>query len=165
MQHLCSVKIIIKFIKRLLFQTIVLLFLSMLKQEKIFPSKKGFVIYIPLIVLLAVEVPYLWNGKYFGAALCFCILATLYLPALLNTYYAVDDAGTLRVKCGFYFNTKIDIASIRKIENTRTLLGSPALSLDRIEIFYNQFDTIVISPEDKPGFIAALQNINPAITY
>jgi len=36
-------------------------------------------------------------------------------------------------------------------------------SLDRLEIFYNRFDSVVISPEDKAGFIAELTKLNPEI--
>lgn len=45
------------------------------------------------------------------------------------------------------------------------MLSSPALSLDRLEVFYNKFDSVIISPQNKEDFIVALQNINPAIEY
>jgi len=67
------------------------------------------------------------------------------------------------VKCGFVINIRIDIATITKIEPTNTMLSSPALSFDRIEVFYNKYDSVIISPGDKAGFIAKLQQINPAI--
>ncbi|MFC3199468.1 PH domain-containing protein [Parapedobacter deserti] len=50
-----------------------------------------------------------------------------------------------------------------QIEETRTLISAPAPSLDRLEIFYNKFDSIVISPKDKQGFIADLLKLNPEI--
>ena len=46
-------------------------------------------------------------------------------------------------------NTNIDIKSIRKIIETYNPLSSPAASIDRLEIFYNKFDSILISPKDK----------------
>lgn len=53
--------------------------------------------------------------------------------------------------------------SIRKIEETRNPISAPAPSLNRLEIFYNRFDSIVISPKDKPEFIANLIKLNPEI--
>jgi len=46
---------------------------------------------------------------------------------------------------------------------TNSILSAPALSFDRIEIFYNRFDSIVISPGDNAAFIADLKEINSAI--
>ncbi|AMR32195.1 hypothetical protein A0256_12570 [Mucilaginibacter sp. PAMC 26640] len=140
-------------------------FYNMLNQQQIFPSKKGILIYIPLIILLAVAGPYLWKGSYVGAMICLGMMLVLYFPILFNTYYTVNDNGLLQVKCGLFIDTKIEIANIKKIVDTRTVISSPALSLDRLEIFYNKFDTIIVSPKHKADFIAALKKINPAISY
>ncbi len=79
-----------------------------------------------------------------------------------TTYYAITDT-TLRVKCGFLYNRKIDILSIKKISETNDLTSSPALSLDRLEITYNKFDSILISPKEKSDFIHDLISINNQI--
>lgn len=137
----------------------------MLNQKQIFPSKKGFVIYIPLIILFVIEVLYLRSGSYTGAICCFVIMASVYCPVFFSTHYTINANGILRVKCSWLINYEVTVANIRKIENTRTLLSAPALSLDRIEIFYNKFDTIIVSPKHKADFITALKKINPAISY
>lgn len=59
--------------------------------------------------------------------------------------------------------TKIDINSIKKIEKSNSFLSAPALSLDRIEISYNKYDSILISPKDKQGFVDELLKVNPSI--
>jgi hypothetical protein len=41
----------------------------MLNHEQKFPSKRGFVIYIPLIILIIVEAGYFASGRYIGAVL------------------------------------------------------------------------------------------------
>ena len=41
--------------------------------------------------------------------------------------------------------------------------SAPANSFDRIEIIYNKFDSIIISPENKQQFIESLLVINPDI--
>lgn len=58
---------------------------------------------------------------------------------------------------------KIDIQSIRKICKTSNPISSPALSLDRIEIIYNKYDSLLISPKDKQSFVEDLLKINPNI--
>lgn len=132
---------------------------------KLYPSKKGFVIYIPLMILLGVEVIYIASGMYVGAVICLVIMLAVFFPIFFNTYYTITDEGVLRVKCGLLFNLKVPVLAIRKLENTRTVLSSPALSLDRIEIFYNKFDSVIVSPENKTDFVAQLQAINPGIEY
>lgn len=67
------------------------------------------------------------------------------------------------IRSGLITNQKIDINDIRKIVQTTNPMSSPALSLDRIEIFYHKFDSIIISPKDKILFIEDLKRINPAI--
>jgi hypothetical protein len=42
-------------------------------------------------------------------------------------------------------------------------LSAPATSFDRLEILYNSFDTVIISPKDKSGFITHMKTINPSI--
>ncbi|RWY53646.1 PH domain-containing protein [Mucilaginibacter gilvus] len=137
----------------------------MLNHEQKFPSKKGFVIYIPLIILFIVEVGYIAGGMYIGAVLVFAVMSAMFFPVFFNTYYAISTDGILRVKCGMFFNTKVAISSITRVENTRTVLSAPALSTNRIEIFYNKFDSVIISPEAKAVFVAELQKINPGIRY
>ncbi|MBD1366460.1 PH domain-containing protein [Mucilaginibacter sp. ZT4R22] len=137
----------------------------MLNHERKFPSKRGFVIYIPLIILIIVEAGYIAGGRYIGAVLVLVVVSAMFLPVFFNTYYAISNTGTLRVKCGMFFNTKLPIGSIIKVENTRTVLSAPALSTDRIEIFYNKFDSVVISPKNIAEFVAELQKINPDIRY
>jgi hypothetical protein len=130
----------------------------------IYKSKKGFIIYIPLIMLLAIEIVYIATGQYIPGLLCLAIIGVVFFPIFFNTYYAIAN-DTLKIKCGFFLNTSIGIETIIKIKKTRTIMSSPALSLDRIEIFYNKFDSVIISPKNKADFVAELKSINPAIEY
>jgi hypothetical protein len=57
----------------------------------------------------------------------------------------------------------LDIQSIKKIEKTRSMLSSPAASLDRLEITYNKWDFVFIAPKDKAAFVAQLKQLNPEI--
>lgn len=137
----------------------------MIASDVIYPSKKGIVVYIPIVILAAVVGASIIMGDYWGSIFCAAIVLVVVGPMILNTNYTIRGDGSLKVRCGFFVNILIDINLIRKIEATKSVLSSPALSLDRLEVFYNKFDSVIISPQNKEEFIAQLQNINPAIEY
>lgn len=112
------------------------------------------VIIIPLIVTIVLK-------AWLGVVILACVLAFVgHLFAM--TDYTITG-NTLKVRSGIIINITIDIATISKIEPTNSILSSPALSFDRLEIFYNKYDSVIISPKDKAGFIAKLKEINPEI--
>lgn len=59
----------------------------------------------------------------------------------------------------------INIQSVRKITKaTSIILNSVfATSYDRLEIFYNKYDSVMVSPKNKEAFIKDLLEINPNI--
>ncbi|XOQ14255.1 MAG: PH domain-containing protein [Shouchella clausii] len=57
----------------------------------------------------------------------------------------------------------IDIHDIRTIRSKIDPFIDPALSMDKIEINYGQFETISISPKRKDEFISKLLEKNPNI--
>ncbi len=79
---------------------------------------------------------------------------------LARTYVLTDTM--LLVKSG-PFTSRIPVASIYKLRATHTIVASPALSLDRIEVLARQGPYTVISPADKRGFIAAVRQRVPAL--
>jgi len=92
--------------------------------------------------------------------LLLCLLFIIHLFTSIS-YTIIEDE--LKVKAGFLVNTKIPISFIHKIKETNNLISSPAASLDRLEIFYGKYDSIIISPMDKNEFIQDLLKINPNI--
>ncbi|WP_171258493.1 PH domain-containing protein, partial [Acinetobacter pittii] len=59
------------------------------------------------------------------------------------------------------FRWKININDITRIEPTHNPLSSPALSLDRLKIYYRKdgrVATVMISPKDKESFLNTLNN-------
>ena len=95
------------------------------------------------------------------------IATTLFIGDLCRrTYYEIDTAAqTLRIRSGFLFNQTLAISSIRKIEESNSLLSAPALSMDRLEVHFNMYDSILLSPKDKNDFITTLQKIHPDLVY
>lgn len=76
--------------------------------------------------------------------------------------YVIDDEYLL-IRTKFFPSQKVALQDIRKIEESNSILAAPAFSFDRLEILYNKYDSILVSPEDKEQFIADLLNVNPDI--
>jgi len=95
------------------------------------------------------------------------VTAFFIVPVWMNTYYYLDE-DELLIKSGLGKGTRIGYSQITSVCRTRNPISSPALSLDRLEIKYKvksgRFsDIIVISPEDKHGFIEQLRIKNESI--
>lgn len=95
--------------------------------------------------------------------LAFTALVVGFVVHLITTTYYTITGNILNVHCGFFYNTDIDISTIKSVAETNSVLSAPALSLDRLEIFYNHYDSIVISPPNKSAFIEALKAVNSSI--
>lgn len=75
---------------------------------------------------------------------------------LMSTKYTVTQ-NELRVRSG-PFKWVIERSEISSITETRNPLSNPALSLDRLLICYGNDKKLMISPEDKQGFLKALDD-------
>lgn len=129
---------------------------------KMYKSKLGLELIIPLSILFGWILFDLISQKaWVGVALIVGIV-TFLVYGLLSISYVVKEEQ-LTIKLGVLSYQKIDIHSIYKISETYNPLSSPAASIDRVEIMYNKFDSILVSPKDKKGFIENLTSINPNI--
>ena len=129
---------------------------------KKYPSKisYGLLIFI-MAILIGTTIPMLWASAWVGVIINF-VLMIFILHLFYNTYYLIDG-NFLIVKSGFVTNKKIDLSLIAKISESNSLVSSPAASLDRLEIIYDETRSVLISPKDKTGFISHLTQINPEI--
>jgi len=92
-------------------------------------------------------------GEGLGITLLMCgftAILTLWLY-MVTQYRITNDA--LIVHAGLY-KVNIPIASIKSILKTNDAIASPAFSLDRLEIIYNQNLRVLMSPKDKAKFLA-----------
>lgn len=127
-----------------------------------YKTKIGLEIAIPLLAILGITSGFFifqnaWPGLLVNAA----VLAFIgYL--FLNIEYTIEGRN-LTIRGGFLFRKTIPVDSIKKIQKTNDPLSSPAASLDRLKIFYNQTDRVMISPKDKEKFIRHLMELNPGI--
>ncbi|MFT6866558.1 MAG: hypothetical protein ACJA08_001389 [Cyclobacteriaceae bacterium] len=135
---------------------------------KEFKSKVGYEILIPVLVILTGTI--IWpviDGapmKTIITIIAIILPVTLFiLHMFFRTTYSINEKNELLIKCGFLFNSKVDISKIKSVSKTRNLISSPAPSLDRIALKYGKWDSAIISPKDKTRFIEELLKINPSI--
>jgi hypothetical protein len=88
----------------------------------------------------------------------YCII----LYFLITTRYRISGRDLL-IQMGWFNYSTISIDSIRSVEPSSSILSAPAPSLRRLEIKYNQWDSVLVSPRDREGFGKALVSINPNI--
>ncbi len=126
-------------------------------------SKIGLELAIPLsLVFIGVLIINLLDGKNWIIFAIIGILSAFITHLFMMTAYSIHDQRLL-IKAGFVFKKTLDISSITLIRESRNLLSSPAASLDRLEIHYDEGSLIVVSPKEKKAFINALKAINPRI--
>ena len=130
---------------------------------KIYRSKISFglLIFLTLIfIFIGIQLFKLTNN--IVGIITIIITYTFIIYTFTSNKYTIKG-NVLNVKSGFLINENIDISNIKKIKETNNLISSPAASIDRIELFYNKFDSIIISPKNKADFISELKQINPEI--
>ena len=102
-----------------------------------------------------------WRGPVAGVFLLVFFELFFFEWVFRSTYYLIEGE-TLLVRSSF-ITWRIPIREIRSVTPTRSAVSSPALSLDRLRIDYGS-KAILISPEPRDRFLAALRSVNPAIT-
>ena len=98
------------------------------------------------------------GGIVFSVSAAILLISNVFLiiPIWLNTYYVLDETE-LMVKCGIGRGTRIAYSSIENVKESKSLLASSALSLDRIEISFGVGGVIFVSPKNKQEFLLQLE--------
>lgn len=105
-----------------------------------------------LVAVLVEETP--WPIRVLVGVVTVVVILLLF-SVLRNTHYTVSG-DTLRIVSG-PFRWTIPVADIQEITASRNPLSSPALSLDRLKISLGKRKFILVSPQDKSGFIRAIE--------
>ena len=129
--------------------------------KDVYKSKIGPPIIFPLCTVGGMFIAMILTRAW-PAVLIMGVLILVLIHTYFNTYYTIAG-NELKVRYGVIINKTIDIGSIKKVVPIRDMRSAPALSTDRVEIFYNQNDSVLISPEDQAEFIERLQGINGEI--
>ncbi len=108
-----------------------------------------------LVALIAVMItPTPWPVRVLTAVVTVLVLFLMF-SVFRGTYYVVEHDELLVVSGPFRW--RIPLADITGVEPTRNPLSSPALSMDRLKVMYGKRKFVLVSPEDKDGFIRALR--------
>ena len=110
-----------------------------------------------ILVLLAVLPAFAQAGVQEAALLVFVVVLALGLPIwlLVATSYQIES-GRLTIRSG-PFRWTVLLRDIESIEPSRSMLSGPALSLDRLEIRYQQGRKVLVSPENREKFLHAIE--------
>jgi hypothetical protein len=131
--------------------------------KKTFRSKIDMLILVPVILVLAgVGVYMIVNGILIGE-IAIGLVGLFIFYTYVYTSYVVTDDNKLKIRSGFLYNQEIYIKSIKKVRPTKNHRASPALSSDRLEISYNRYGRVVVSPNKKTEFLRELKVVNPRI--
>lgn len=117
----------------------------------------GFTI-LPIVPIMIIDVSFI----------ALAIVASILVLAIYTIFsitYSINNE-ILTVKVGLFQCNQYLIKDIIKIQNTNSILASPASSLDRIAIYFKHNKSpLIISPQHKDDFIQNLLDINPEIRY
>ena len=103
---------------------------------------------------------FLEDGLIIGLAIGSPMAIFIFLLWINTKYYIRDEHLVIK---GVLKYTLIPIVSITSVNSTRNPSSAPALSMDRLEINYGNFDFVLISPLEKEHFMEELLKINPKI--
>ena len=133
-----------------------------LVMNQVYKSKKGLGILIPVGSLLGSALLMAVYWRSWPVALFLGLVLLFIIHLFSTTCYTVEDEF-LKIRSGLLYKQTLPIAAIRKIESTRNPLSAPALSLDRLEIWYGRWDSVLVSPRDQRAFAHHLKALNPDI--
>jgi hypothetical protein len=131
--------------------------------KKTFKSKIDIAILIPLLAILISGGIYLVFCNIIIGAIAVALAIAFLIYLYIDTSYQVTDDKILKIKSGFLYNQEIYIKSIKRVSPTKSHRASPALSSDRLEIRYNRYGRVIISPNHQSEFIKELKEVNPRI--
>ncbi|MFL6260908.1 MAG: PH domain-containing protein [Thermoanaerobaculia bacterium] len=82
------------------------------------------------------------------------LILGIIVGTLISTRYEVTGREVI-ARSGL-FQWRVAIDEIDSIRPSRSLIKSPALSLDRLEIRYGNRRRLLVSPKDREGFLEAV---------
>jgi uncharacterized membrane protein YdbT with pleckstrin-like domain len=131
--------------------------------KKVFPSRVDTALPILFVVTSIPAIAVGIKEKEWAVFAIMLISFVFVLYLMYDTNYTITQ-GNLKVHSGFIVNKNIPIAAIKSIKKSDSILSAPASSIsDRIEVFYGESKSIIISPKEKQAFVEELLKQNPTI--
>ena len=137
--------------------------------NRIFYSKVDWWYYV-LIAVMGVWMVYLFWIKEIIVAFIFMAITSFMIRMLTSIRYIVTSDDMLVIEYGLQFlkPVRIPLSDIVRIERKFNPISSPALSLDRIEVYFRTgklVTSVCISPQNQEDMVKALQKRNGQISY
>jgi len=130
---------------------------------KVYKSKIDLEFVIPLNILIGSILILTLYEEANWIAFIINILIILFIFHMTTSTFYIINRDVLTIKCGILYSKSIEIKSIKRIIETNNPISSPALSLDRLQIKYGQYHSVIISPKHKEEFINQITNFNSNI--
>jgi hypothetical protein len=117
---------------------------------------------MPCVVLVAIGT----NARHNGAVLVLlaamtALVAAVVVWTVLSTYY--EFTSDVLVAHSGPFSWRIPLEEISNVRESHSVRSGPALSMDRLELTWGTGRVLLISPEDKAGFLAVLHRRAPQL--
>ena len=137
--------------------------------NRIFYSKVDWWYYV-LIAVMGGWMVYLFWIKEIIVAFIFMAITSFMIRMLTSMRYIVTSDDMLVIEYGLQFlkPVRIPLSDIVRIERKFNPISSPALSLDRIEVYFRKGELVVsvcISPKNREDMVRMLQKRNGQISY
>lgn len=139
------------------------------KMNRIFYSKVDGWYYV-LIAFMGGWMVYLFWIKEIIVAFIFMAITSFMIRMLTSMRYIITSDDMLVIEYGLQFlkPIQIPVSDIVRIERRFNPISSPALSMDRIEVYFQHnklVTSVCISPKNREDMVKALQKRNGQITY
>jgi len=122
-----------------------------------------------LIPFLAIALPWYSGNMHTSSDLITRILFASIIPLFslwiwFGTYYVIENEMLIARSGPIIFKIPVGQISVIRL-NQKTIVGlwKPTTSWNSIQVEYNKFDSVFISPVNQEEFIAELLKINPGI--
>jgi hypothetical protein len=117
---------------------------------------------LPCVVLIAIaSSPRLATGLLWVPIILTVLVAAMVVWVVLSTYYEFE--GDVLVAHSGPFFWRIPVKEISAVRESNSVRSAPALSMERLEITFGEGRALLISPEDKAGFLATLRRRAPRL--
>jgi hypothetical protein len=132
-------------------------------QSKVDRKLRALGLAMPCVALLAIGTNAgHGRGLLLPLAIMTTVIAGVVVWMVLSTYY--EFTGELLVAHSGPFSWRIPLKEISSVRESQSVRSGPALSMDRLEVAWGEGRVLLISPEDKAGFLAVLHRHAPQLT-
>lgn len=130
--------------------------------DRVFKSKVGWWYHFAILLIVAGCIKVFLSTNVW-AIVAMLAVAMLALHVLFNTWYKITADGVLIAHCSIFPEKRIPVSEISALERTVLPVSSYALSLDRLIIYKEGKQWLLVSPVNEKDFIRLLRKINPHI--